>query len=378
MANNKQRSDSTEITAGADRALVRKSAALVSRGLSDLSARDVATIVELGKALTSSLQLDQALRVIMEKLDELFSAGNWYLLLTDESKQELYFELAVGNESSGLRDRRVKVGEGIAGWVAANCEIVVTVDAQRDPRFKESVDGWPGLEIQSLVAVPLCFQNDCLGVIGLANFLGPDGFSQSDQALLQALCDFAAIALENARHVKAIHHLTLTDESTGLYNARHLAFILDAEIYRSERYGYEFSLIFVDLERLKDLKRSLSYENFVQLMKELGEAFKRQLRLIDFAFYFGNEEFTVLLPQTSKETGRVMANRLHKLFKEASWLGIEGKTIRLPARVAVGAFPEDGKTKADLLHAIDEAMYRLKKSSTDGIAVANIGISPSV
>jgi len=378
MVTDDSRGDAKEIATGNEQALARRSSALVSRGLRDVSAWDVATFVELGKALTSSLQLDQALRVIMEKVDELFRAGNWYLLLLDETNQELYFELAVGKESSGLRDRRVKLGEGIAGWVAANSEIVVATDAQRDPRFRQSVDGWPGSETRSLVAVPLCFRNQCLGVIGLVNFVGSDGFPQSKLSLLQAFGDFAAIAIENARHVKAIHDLTITDEFTGLYNGRHLAFILDAEIYRCERYGYEFSLLFVDFDGLKDLKKSLSYEHFLQLMKELGEAFKHQLRLIDFAFYFGDEEFTVLLPQTSKEAGRVMANRLHKLFKEASWVRTEGKTIRLPARVAVAAFPEDGKTKADLLHAMDEAMYLLKKSATNGVVVANVGILSSL
>ena len=378
MDTDDSRGDAREIVAGNKQTLAQRSSALVSRGLRDLSAWDVATFVELGKALTSSLQLDQALRAIMGKLDELFRAENWYLLLFEESKKELYFELAVGKESSGLRDRRVKLGEGIAGWAAANSEVVVALDVQRDPRFRQTVDGWPGLETRSLVAVPLCFQNDCLGVIGVVNFVGPDGMSQSELSLLQALADFAAIAIENARHVKAIHDLTIKDEFTGLYNARHLAFILDSEIYRSERYGYEFSLLFVDLDSVKDLKKSLSYEGFAQLMKELGEAFKQQLRLIDFAFYFGDAEFTMLLPQTSKEAGSIMANRLHKLFKEASWLRTESRTIRLPARVAVGAFPEDGKTKADLLHAMDEAMYLLKKSSKDGIVVANVGLSPLV
>src|SRR5690349_3118830 len=122
------REDGKEIVAGNKQALAQRSSVLVSRALRDLSARDVATFVELAKALTSSLQLDQVLHVIMEKLNELFRADSWYLLLSDESKQELYFELAVGKESSGLRDRRVKMGEGIAGWVAVNSEIVVAVD----------------------------------------------------------------------------------------------------------------------------------------------------------------------------------------------------------------------------------------------------------
>src|SRR5438445_13190543 len=88
-------------------------------------AGEVAVFHELGKALTSSLQLDQVLRTIMEKIDEFLRPDNWSLLLLDEEKQELYFELAVGKASQALRDVRIKMGQGIAGWVAQHGETVV-------------------------------------------------------------------------------------------------------------------------------------------------------------------------------------------------------------------------------------------------------------
>src|SRR6267142_1746185 len=86
---------------------------------------EVAVFQELGKALTSSLQLDQVLRTIMEKIDEFLRPDNWSLLLLDEAKQELYFELAVGKASQALKDVRIKMGQGIAGWVAQHGETVV-------------------------------------------------------------------------------------------------------------------------------------------------------------------------------------------------------------------------------------------------------------
>ena len=78
-------------------------------------AGEIAVFHELGKALTSSLQLDQVLRTIMKKIDEFLRPDNWSLLLLDQEKQELYFELAVGKASQALKDVRVKVGQGIAG-----------------------------------------------------------------------------------------------------------------------------------------------------------------------------------------------------------------------------------------------------------------------
>src|SRR5579859_1730567 len=207
-------------------------------------AGEVAVFHELGKALTSSLQLDQVLRTIMEKIDEFLHPDTWSMLLVDEVKQELYFELAIGKNAHGLKDVRIKIGQGIAGWVAQNQQAVIVPDVSKDTRFFGKVDEKTKMETRSIVAVPVRFRDHCLGVIELINCMDMDGFHDRDLALLEALADFAAIALENARHVQRIHELTITDDCTNLYNARHLNFILETEIYRSQRYGFEFSLIF--------------------------------------------------------------------------------------------------------------------------------------
>src|SRR5215469_14335301 len=95
-------------------------------------AGEVAVFHELGKGLTSSLQLDQVLRTIMEKIDEFLRPDTWSLLLLDEVKQELYFELAVGKGAQALKDVRIKMGQGIAGWVAQHGEIVIVPDTSKD------------------------------------------------------------------------------------------------------------------------------------------------------------------------------------------------------------------------------------------------------
>ena len=74
------------------------------------------------------------------------------------------------------------------------------------------------------MAVPVRIRDHCLGVIELVNCVGASGFEDRDMALLEALADFAAIAIENARHVQRIQELTITDDCTTLYNARHLHF----------------------------------------------------------------------------------------------------------------------------------------------------------
>jgi diguanylate cyclase (GGDEF)-like protein len=341
-------------------------------------AGEIAVFQELGKALTSSLQLDQVLRTIMEKIDEFLRPDNWSLLLLDEAKQELYFELAVGKASQALKDVRIKLGQGIAGWVAQHGEVVIVPDTSKDTRFFGKVDEKTKMETRSIVAVPVNFRDTCLGVIELINCVGPEGFDPRDLKLLEALSDFAAIALENARHVKRIHELTIKDDCTSLYNARHMGFILDTEVYRSQRYNYEFSIVFIDLDHFKQVNDTHGHLVGSRLLAEMGDALKTNCRLIDFAFRYGGDEFVILLPQTSKDNAINVARRLHRLIRETVWLSKEGLKIRITPSVGLAAYPVDSKTKEGLLHLADEAMYLVKNTNRDNVAAANIGILPVI
>jgi diguanylate cyclase (GGDEF)-like protein len=337
---------------------------------------EVSVFHELGKALTSSLQLDQVLRTIMEKINEVLHPDTWSLLLMDTEKQELYFEIATGEGAEALKDVRIKLGQGIAGWVAQTGEVVVVPDTLTDSRFFAQVDDKTKMKTHSIVAVPVRFREQCLGVIELINCIGPDGFSARDLALLEALADYAAIAIENARHVQRIHELTITDDCTTLYNARHLNFMLDTEIYRSHRYSYEFSIIFIDLDHFKNVNDTHGHLTGSKLLGEIGNMIKGNCRLIDFAFRYGGDEFVLLLPQTSKENACRVARRLHSLMKSTLWLKDEGLNVHITASVGVASYPVDSADKAGLLHLADEAMYLVKNTTRDRVAAANTGLLP--
>ncbi len=331
---------------------------------------EVTVFHELGKALTSTLELEQVLRTIMEKIDEFLRPDTWSMLLVDEARQELYFELAIGKGAQALKEVRIKIGQGIAGWVAQHGEAVVVPDVSKDTRFFAKVDEKTKMETRSIVAVPVRFRDHCLGVIELVNCIGPEGFDDRSMALLEALSDFAAIAIENARHVKRIHDLTITDDVTNLYNSRHLHFILETEIYRSQRYGYEFSVIFIDLDHFKVVNDTHGHLVGSKLLAEIGAVMKTNCRLIDFAFRYGGDEFVILLPQTSKESACTVARRLHSLIRESVWLANEALNIHITSSVGVASYPTDSRTKVHLLQLADEAMYNVKNTTRDGVAAA--------
>jgi len=329
---------------------------------------------EVGKALFSTLDLQKILQTIMEKISDLLQPDTWSLLMLDEKTQELYFEIAIGTGAEKLRDVRLKLGEGVAGWVAQHGEPVLVENARSDPRFTPKVDELTHTETRSIICVPIKAHNHVLGVIELVNALSKPSFGTEDIPILKSLADYAAIALENARYVQRIHELTITDDCTSLYNARHLNFVLDTEIYRSTRYGYEFSVIFVDLDHFKTVNDAHGHLVGSKLLWMIGDTIKAHLRMIDYAFRYGGDEFVVLLPQTSKENALVVVRRIRDLLIDRVFFAEERMNIQVTASFELASFPVDGRTRKEILRKADEAMYLVKNTTRNNIALAGLGI----
>ncbi len=329
---------------------------------------------EVGKALFSTLDLQKILQTIMEKISDLLQPDTWSLLMLDEKTHELYFEIAIGAGAERLKDVRLKVGEGIAGWVAAHAEPVLIEDVSKDPRFNPKFDEITQTNTRSIVCVPIKGREQVLGVIELVNCLGKESFTRDDIPILKSLADYTAIALENARYVQRIHELTITDDCTALYNARHLNFVLDAEIYRSNRYGYEFSVIFLDLDHFKQVNDVYGHLVGSKLLWLIGDVIKNNLRMIDYAFRYGGDEFVILLPQTSRENALLVVRRIKDLLTSRVFFAEEGLNIKVTASFGLAGFPMDGRTRKELLRMADEAMYLVKNSTRNNIALAGEGI----
>jgi len=326
----------------------------------------------VAKALTSSLDLDSILQTIMEKMAEYFRPDTWSLLMVDETRDELYFAIAVGSAAESLKNVRLKVGEGIAGWVAKHGERLIVPDVYNDVRFAKRIDEMTKWETRSIICVPLRSKHRVLGVIQLVN-VNMEGFNEQE-FFLQSLCDFAAIAIENARSVEKIQELTITDDCTGLYNARHLYKTLETEVYRSARFNYEFTVLFIDLDHFKSVNDTHGHLIGSKLLAEIGYLIKAQLRLIDYAFRYGGDEFVVLLPQTGKESALVVARRLLENLRASCFCKDENLNLNIRASIGLATYPHDAKTPHDVIRQADEMMYLVKNSTRDNIGIAQRGV----
>jgi diguanylate cyclase (GGDEF)-like protein len=309
----------------------------------------------------------------MEKMAEHFRPDTWSLLMVDDEKHELYFAIAVGDAAEMLKTVRLKVGEGIAGWVAQHGEPLIVPDVAADPRFSRRIDDMTKWQTHSIICIPLKAKHKVLGVIQLVN-VGPESFAESEIFFLQALCDYAAIAIDNAKAVERIQELTVTDDCTGLYNARHLYKTLEAEVYRSARFGYQFSVIFIDLDHFKQVNDTYGHLIGSKLLAEIGYHIKANLRLIDFAFRYGGDEFVVLLPQTSKDQAITVCRRLLDMMRETKLLQEEGLHLTVRSSMGLATYPQDAKSAREIIRQADEMMYMVKNSTRDNVAIAQRGM----
>ncbi len=325
---------------------------------------------EIGKTLTSTLDISEVLSIIMEKMSQLMKPTNWSLLLVDQDSNELYFEIAVGEGAEKLKGVRLPIGEGVVGWVATEGAPILVTDAYKDERWCKKMDDMTKFQTRSILCAPMMSRDTVLGVIELVNSQ-PDAFSESDLRLLSSLSAFAAIAIENARNFQRVQELTVTDDVTSLYNSRYLHEAIEREFERSRRYGHHFSVVFFDLDHFKQVNDRHGHLHGSRLLAEVGELIKGQLRLVDIPTRYGGDEFVLVLPQTSKDQAVHVARRLRMALNGAVFLRDEGLEVRVTASFGVASYPEDAGNKDDVLRYADEAMYRVKETTRDGIQIAD-------
>ena len=152
-------------------------------------------LLDVGKAMASQRNLDRRLRLILDEVTKVMGADRSSLFLVDPERNELWSKIAQGLE---VREIRIKIGMGIAGFVAQTGNIVNIQDAYRDPRFNQETDQRTGYRTRTILCVPMQNKlNEAIGVLQVLNKL--DGvFTQEDEELLLALSSQAAVAIENA------------------------------------------------------------------------------------------------------------------------------------------------------------------------------------
>jgi diguanylate cyclase (GGDEF)-like protein len=318
---------------------------------------DLLVFHQVARSLTSSFDLETILRTIMEHMERFIEADLWTLLMLDEARQELYYAITAGGEEDSLRDLRVKVGEGVAGWVVEHGETLLVPEAENDPRVRQASGAQPQT-VRSVIALPLRGRKGTHGVIEIFNPRA-DQLTDYTIAFLHILADHAAIAIENAHDVARIQQLTITDDCTGLFNVRRLYEVLGRELERCTR-RRPVSLAFLDLDHFKLVNDEHGHLVGSELLARAGARLQELSRKQDWCFRYGGDEFVILMPETGEDAALTQISELHRALMMSEFRMKNGQDLRVSASVGVATAPVEGKTVHALIGVADMRMYAVK------------------
>jgi diguanylate cyclase (GGDEF)-like protein len=289
--------------------------------------------------------------------------------MVDEERQELTFELALGEKAKDVSSFRVRIGEGSAGWVAETGEPTIVNDVSLDPRFSGKLDSKTQFQTRSILCAPLISRGRTIGVVEIINRLG-GGFTRSDLEMLLTLVEPCAIAIENAILFQKTEQLTITDDLTRLFNSRYLNVYIGREIKRCKRHGIPLSVIFLDLDGFKRVNDQYGHLAGSRTLAEVGGILAQAVRESDILARYGGDEFVVVLPETPPPGAMVIAERIRRAIETHCFLEAQGLQARISASFGIAAYPDHALTPEGLIQKADQAMYRVKERNKNGIELA--------
>jgi len=179
---------------------------------------------------------------------------------------------------------------------------------------------------------------------------------------------FAAFGYVLGRQADKLAALSETDSLTRLYNARGFSARLLAEIKRSRRYREPLSLLFLDLDGLKDINDRYGHRAGSEALRQIAHIIRSELRETDTAARWGGDEFTILVPKTDKTSAVSLAERIRKCIADqaAAW--------PLTASIGVATLTADqvasNRDSIGLMRSADAAMYDAKRRGKNAVVAA--------
>jgi len=160
-----------------------------------------------------------------------------------------------------------------------------------------------------------------------------------------------------------LEQMVVSDPLTGLHNRRYLMDRMLQEMQRSDRHGEPLALAMVDLDAFKNINDQFGHVLGDKVLRAVGSAISKSVRVSDIAARYGGDEFAVILPQTPAEGAMRVCERLLRNISEVILQDETGKTFRITASLGLAYYPaDDVETPEDLVHSADGALYGAKRS----------------
>lgn len=338
--------------------------------------RDLSAILEIAKAISSTLKPEEILSVIVRMAATILGALRCSLILVGHDGKHGY--VLASHENPDLP--RVKIPlrryPEVREAIKARRTVIVW-DTASDPLMAGVRARLLDKDFASILVLPIVLEDDVVGTILLRMARSQRTFTEREVRLCEIVAELAAKALQNAHlfqdlELENLHleKLSLIDDLTDAYNRRFLFKSLDEEFKRAERSRQPLSCIMLDIDHFKQVNDSCGHDQGDRVLKELSALIMARIRRTDLLARYGGEEFVILLPSTDGEGAYAEAERLRLAVKAYPFSG-SGSFLPLTVSQGVATYPHERvKSGHDLLVEADNALYLAKGSGRDAVVAA--------
>jgi diguanylate cyclase (GGDEF)-like protein/PAS domain S-box-containing protein len=313
-------------------------------------------IFRITQASITGKGVDELYQSIHAILGELVPAQNFYISLFDQVKGEISFPYYV--DQFDEPPPAPTPLQGLTGYVIRTSKPLLAHPDIFDRLVQQGEIEVVGTTGEDWMGAPLIVEGRIIGVMAIQSYT--KGI-QADLNLLEFVSTQVAQVIERKRMEKEIASLSVTDELTGLYNRRGFNLLADQEMKLARRFKRSVLLYFCDVDNLKTINDTLGHAQGDLALKEMGSILKEAFREADITARFGGDEFVVLAPDASLETGKLLTTRIQSILEKRNRMG--ERPFQLTFTMGIAHFdPESPSTINELIAQADEQMYHNKKA----------------
>ncbi|MHB9095167.1 MAG: GGDEF domain-containing protein [Eubacteriales bacterium] len=307
---------------------------------------------EINTAITSTFELPEILSLILQVLTTLVNTQGVSLLLVNETDSTLRIAESHGLSTNDIENFYIyyaKLNEGIFHEILE----------AKQPRF---IEGGEDLAIPLLLSVPLVSRNKVIGFLNIHSMYKNRPLTNEKIELVYALASQASIAISNAQMYALMREQAIIDQCTGLYNFRYFQQKLDEEIITATNNSENLSLVILDIDHFKHVNDTWGHLYGDNVLRELANLLKRNVRAEDSVCRYGGEEFAIIFPRCDTEITFKIAERIRTRIEETTTTD-RRSFFKEPITVSIGVTQFDPSiNKTTLIGWADSALYWAKNN----------------
>ena len=320
-----------------------------------LAHREIYALYEIAQALGSKLGVPDTMSIISSKLTNIVPFTGSALFLLDEGGETLSCRYAIGTDADLIMRTKVRIGEGLSGWVARNRRCLVNARPGAD---LEASGHAVSLALKSALVCPLVLGDRFIGTLAVYH-TEPSFYRDDHRRLLERVAEQAAAVIHNSIVFEQTQSDSLTDPLTGLPNTRFLFMHLGREIARAARHKSQLALLITDLDGFKEINDTLGHHVGDRALADVARVLRSAIRPYDICARYAGDEFVLVLSGCGAEDAERKRQELQQSIDEMRFEA-GGRLLPLGISVGCAVFPEDGQTYETLLAVADSRMYKNK------------------